>query len=133
MGSPTPATPQSAPFRVQTVHFAFPGSQAIKLREHASTGFVGLSPEWSAAPPRDDLVAYVRASQPAIRVVFRGDHGANGTYAVGADGTPSQVAEQQVALAFDPASGLSQAVDFSLANPLPDQVGLRPWKLDWYA
>jgi hypothetical protein len=133
MSSPTPTATQPAPYQVHTVHFAFPGSQAIRLREHSDNGFVGVVPEWSAGPPRNDLVAYVRASQPVIRVVFRGAPGANGTYAVGADGAPSQVAEQQVSLVFDPASGLSQALDFGLVNPLPDQVGLHHWNLDWYA
>ena len=62
--------------------------------------------EWVAGG-RNELAAYVRATRPEMRVVFRGTPAAAGTYTVGADGTPFQVQERQVTLAFDAGTGLS--------------------------
>ena len=61
---------------------------------------------------RNELAAYVRATRPEMRVVFRGTPAAAGTYTVGADGTPFQVQERQVTLAFDAGTGLSNEVIF---------------------
>jgi hypothetical protein len=116
---------------VYSVHFDFPGGQAIKLREPATNQFIGASPEWVAGG-RNELSAYVRRTRPTLRVVFRGTPAADGTYIVGADGVPFQVAEQQVTLAFDPADGRSSPLVFHAANDLPDQIGLHAAKLDWY-
>jgi hypothetical protein len=121
-----------AGFEVHSIHFDFPGGQAIRLRDPASDDFLGASPEWIANPPREEPVAYVRAIRPHIRVVFRGSSAGNSTHVISADGVPFGVDEQAVALSFDPVSGLSQAVDFRLRVPLPDQIGLHPARLDWY-
>jgi hypothetical protein len=133
MSSPTPAASSlRAPFQVHSIHFDFPGGQAIRLKEHGDNSIVGANPEWVASPSREELVAYVRASRPFIRVIFHGNPGANGTHVVGAGGAPCRVEEQPVALVFDPASGLSQPSDFRLQRPLPDQIGLHAARLDWY-
>jgi hypothetical protein len=82
---------------------------------------------------RNELAAYVRSTRPSLRVVFRATPAANGTYTVGADGTPFQVAEQAVALDFDPVhGGRSAPVVFQTTNDLPDAIGLHAVKLDWY-
>jgi hypothetical protein len=132
MSAPPPTAPAiHAPFEVYSVHFDFPGGQAIKLQEPATNQFVGASPEWVAGG-RNELAAYVRGTRPSLRVVFRSTPAADGTYTVGADGTPFQVAEQAVTLAFDPGHGRSAPVVFQAANDLPDAIGLHPAKLDWY-
>src|SRR5262245_17638094 len=100
-----------APFEVHSVHFDFPGGQAINLREPVTNQFVGASPEWVAGG-RNEFSAYVRCTRPSLRVVFRGTPAADGTYTVGADGTPFQVAEQSATLAFDPANGRSAPLVF---------------------
>ncbi len=119
-------------FEVHSIHFDFPGGQAIKLRDPVSDDFLGAGPEWVANAPREELVAYVRATRPHIRVVFRGGPGGNNTHVIGAQGIPLGVEEQAVSLLFDPVSGLSQAVDFQLQTPLPDRIGLHPVSFSWY-
>ncbi len=132
MSSPTSAAVSTvAPFQVYSVHFDFAGGQAIRLRDPATNQFIGASPEWLAAG-RDELAAYVRATRPEIQVVFRGLPAADGTYTVGADGTPVQVEERQVTLAFNVGTGLSSPVVFRASNSLPDQIGIHSTKLDWY-
>jgi hypothetical protein len=127
-----------APFQVYSVHFDFPGGQAIKLVDPAINQpnpnqpiTLGATPEWVVGG-RDELSAYVRRTRPSLQVVFRATPAANGTHTVGANGTLLQVAEQSVTLAFDPAHSLSAPVDFQAANDLPDQIGLHAAKLDWY-
>jgi len=132
MTSPTLAPPLRAPFEVHSIHFDFPGGQAIRLLEPVNNAIVGAGPEWVSAPPHNELVAYVRASRPHIRVVFRGTPAANGTYSVGTDGNPIQVEESRVALAFDPATGLSNSVDLRMRNRLPNRIGVYQANLNWY-
>src|SRR5438876_201651 len=104
--APQTAPAAHAPFEVYSVHFDYPGGQAIKLREPASNQFVGATPEWVDGR-RNELSAYVRRTRPSLRVVFRGTPSADGPYTVGVDGTPFQMAEQSVTLAFDAAHGRS--------------------------
>ena len=112
MSSPTPtAVAPVAPFEVYSVHFNFLGGRAIKLRDPTTNLIIGMAPEWVVGG-RNELAAYVRATRPEMRVVFRGTPAADGTYMVGADGTPFQVQEQQVTLAFDAGTGLSNALIF---------------------
>ena len=48
MSSPTPtALPPVAPFEVYSVHFDFPGGQAIKLRDPVTDLIIGTTPEFS--------------------------------------------------------------------------------------
>jgi hypothetical protein len=121
-----------APFAVHSIHFAFPGSAAIRLKDPATDEEVGHTPEWCAQPPRDELAAYVRDTRASIQVVFRGDPAADGTYAVGADGFPIQVEERQVNLTFDPAMGLSNSVVLRLRNRVPNRIGLHLTRFDWF-
>ncbi len=125
------AVPQVAAFEVYSVHFDFPGGQAIKLRDPDTDLIIGRIPEWVAGG-RNELAAYVRATRPEMQVVFRGTSAADGTYTVGADGAPFQVQERQVALAFDAVMGLSNPVIFRASVDLPDQIGVHSAKLDWY-
>jgi hypothetical protein len=132
MSSPTPtATPPRAPFQVYSVHFDFPGGQAIRLRDPVTNQLIGATPEWVVAT-RNELAAYVRATRPVIRVVFRATAAADGRYTVGADGTPFQVEERQITLAFNAGTGLSAPEFFQATNDLPDQIGLHPTTLNWY-
>ncbi len=132
MSSPMPnATTPVAPFEVYSVHFDFPGGQAITLRNPVTGLTIGRTPEWVAGG-RNELAAYVRATRPEMRVVFHGTPSADGTYTVGADGTLFQVQERQVTLAFDAGTELSNAVIFRASVGLPDQIGVHPAKLDWY-
>jgi hypothetical protein len=121
-----------APFAVHSIHYCFPSSPAIPLKDPVTDEYLGIMPEWSAVPPRDELAAYVRNTRASIRVVFRGDPAADSTYAVGADGTPVQVEERRVTLAFDPGTGLSHPVEFRMRNRLPNRIGLHPATLNWY-
>jgi hypothetical protein len=129
--TPSDALPPTAPFHVYSVHFDFPGSHAIRLKDPLTDDFIGTSPEWVAAT-RNELAAYVRAARLEMRVVFRGVPGAGATYTVGADGTPFQVVEQQVKLVFDAVTGFSTPVVFGASIDLPDQIGIHPTNLDWY-
>src|SRR5262249_26252033 len=92
---------------------------------------IGATPEWVRGA-RNELAAYVRGTRPDVRVVFRGTPADDGTYTVGADGTPFQVEERTVTLAFDPTPGLSAPQVSRASNGLPDQIGVHPTKLDWY-
>jgi hypothetical protein len=124
MNSPTPTVvPPVAPFEVYSVHFDFPGGQAIKLRDPITDQFIGMTPEWEAGG-RNELAAYVRSTRPELIVVFRGTPGAGGTYTVGADGILFPVQERQVTLAFDVGTGLSNAVILCASVDLPDQIGI---------
>lgn len=127
-----------APFEVYSVHFDFPGGEAINLVDPVTNQpnpnqpiCIGAMPEWVSGE-RNDLSAYVRGTRPSLQVVFRSTPAADGTYTVGADGTPFQLAEQSVTLAFDPANGRSAPVVFHAVHDLPDQIGLHAAKLDWY-
>lgn len=132
MSSPTPTAVHSvAPFEIHSVHFDFPGGQAIKLKDPVTDLIIGRIPEWVAGG-RNELAAYVRGTRPEMRVRFHGTPAENGTYTVGADGTPFQVQEQQVALAFAPGTGLSNSVIFRASADLPNQIGVHQAKLDWY-
>jgi hypothetical protein len=139
MSTPAPsAVPAPAPFEVQSVHFQFQGSQAIRLVDPTTNQpnplqpiTLGVTPEWVRGV-RNALAAYVRGTRPDVRAVFRGMPADNGTYTVGADGTPFQVEERSVTLAFDPVTGLSAPQVFRARNGLPNQVGVHAAKLDWY-
>jgi len=125
------ANPPSAPFKVHSVHFDFPGSQAVKLKDPATDQFVGAAPEWVQGS-RNALAAYVRATRPELRVVFQGPATANGHYVVGATGTLFQIEERAVSLAFDAITGLSSPEAFRADTGVPDQIGLHDAELDWY-
>jgi hypothetical protein len=131
----TPAwtgAPGHAPFEVHSVHFDFPGGEAIKLRDPVSDQFVGANPEWVAAPPRSEPAAYVRDTRASLRVVFRGHPATNGTYSVGAGGAPVQIDERWVDLIFDPATGRSNPVVLPTRNRLPNHIGVHTARLDWH-
>lgn len=55
-----------APFQVHSVHFDFPGGQAIRLRNHATDLVLGLTPEWDTSG-RNELAAYVRGTNETLR------------------------------------------------------------------
>ena len=138
--SPPTAVPAVAPFEVYSVHFDFPGGQAIKLVDPAILQpnpnpilavTIGSAPEW-AANGRNELAAYVRNTRPDVRVVFRGTPGTQGTYTVGAFGTLFQIEERQVTLNFNPADGLSAPEIFRADTPLPDSIGVHDTELEWY-
>src|SRR5947207_1341653 len=119
MSSETPAPqPRVAPFGIHSLHFDFSGGQAIRLRDHTTDSDLGLTPEWGVGG-RNELIAYVRGTIPRVRAVFQGTPAANGSYTIGAEGTHSDLTEQQVSLVFDVATSLSQPVTFSLGDPLP--------------
>src|SRR5438132_12200294 len=132
MSSPTPTTaPSVAPFLVYSVHFNFPGGQAIELRNPATNQPIGAAPEWVFGA-RNETAAYRRGIRVEILVSFRGTTAANGTYTVGADGTPFQIEERQVNLIFDPVTGLCNPEVLRASGDLPDQIGVHAAKLDWY-
>jgi hypothetical protein len=121
----------TAPFGLHSIHFNFPGGQAIELRDPATDQPVAADPEWIVGI-RNETAAYVRGLRPQMRVVFRGTPGTGGTYTIGADGTPFQVEERQVALNFHTVTGLSEPEWFRAKQDLPDQIGMHATKLDWY-
>lgn len=131
MSPATSSSPPSAPFQVESVHFDFPGGRAIHLRDHTNNQPVGAIPEWVRGA-RNELAAYVRATRPNLRVVFRGKPAANGTYTIGADGTPFQIDERNVTLTFNPVTELSGPEVFEARGDLPNMIGLHAIKLDWY-
>jgi hypothetical protein len=139
MTAPAPAS-AAAPFEVYSVHFDFPGGQAIRLVDPAVSQphpnpqmavALGATPEWVTGG-RDELAAYVRKTQPHLRVVFRGTPGTSGTFTVGATGTHFRIEERQVALSFGNADGLSAPEVFQADGPLPDRIGVHDVELQWY-
>ncbi len=125
------ANPPPAPFEVHSVHFNYPGGQAVKLRDPANDQVVGATPEWVRGS-RNAIAAYVRATRPQLRVVFQGTTAANGNYVVGATGTLFQLEERTVSLVFDVVTGLSNPEDFHADVDLPGQIGIHDGVLDWY-
>ena len=117
---------------LRSLHFDFPGGQAVRLKEPVHDNILGASPEWTAVPPISKMVAYTRAAQPQIRIVFQGNPVANGDYIVGATGTPSDVGEERVHLAFDAVTNLSAPVTLRLARPLPNAIGVHHVRFDWW-
>ena len=93
------AEPPVAPFQIYSVHFDFPGGQAINLRDPATDQLIGATPEWLVGA-RNELAAYVRSTRPEIRVIFRATPVADGAYTVGADGLPFQIDERHLTLVF---------------------------------
>src|SRR5262245_4265648 len=121
MSSATSLTLASAPFQVESIHFDFPGGRAINLRDPVSNQLIGSGPEWIRGT-RNELVAYVRGTRPNLRVVFRGNPGANGQYTIGADGAPIQVEERSVLLTFDPTTEVSGPEVFEVRGNLPNVI-----------
>src|SRR5438034_743582 len=73
--SAAPVSP--APFEVYSVHFDFPGGQAVRLVDPAINQpnpnqpvTIGATPEW-VVNVRNELAAYVSGTRPDLRVVFR--------------------------------------------------------------
>jgi hypothetical protein len=132
MSSDTAGQSHVAPFQVQSAHFDFPGGQAIRLRDHSTDSVLGLTPEWEVGR-RNELVAYVRGTSPNVRAIFHSALAAAGSYTIGAEGTHSDLVEQQVDLVFDATTGLSQPVTLSFADPVPDVIGRHQMAFDWYA
>jgi hypothetical protein len=137
MSTPADSKP-CPPFEVYSVHFEFPGGDAIKLVDPATDqpitswpATLGETPEW-VITGRNELAAYVRNTRPRVRVVFRGDPGTQGTFTVGACGTLFRIEERQATLAFTAADGLSAPEIFQADRPLPDSVGLHAVNLEWY-
>jgi hypothetical protein len=124
-------TPAAAPFGLYSIHFNFPGGQAIEMRDPETDLPIGGGPEW-VTQVRNDTAAYVRATIPSLRVLFHGPPAANGAYTIGADGFPFQVAERKVNLTFNPANGWSAPEVFHARTPLPDVIGVHAAKMDWY-
>ncbi|HEX7023437.1 MAG TPA: hypothetical protein VF187_01355 [Gemmatimonadales bacterium] len=117
----------AAPFRIHTIHFAYPGNpEAIPLRDDQTLRFLGTEPEWDANG-RDDPSAFVRGRRATMRVVFacrpRGRRAASGAWRIGAAGTGGPgVAEHRITLSFD-RKGLSAPHEFRLDSRLPDALG----------
>ncbi len=128
----SPSSSQRAPFEVHSIHFSFPGSPAIGLKDPATDDYVSIAPEWTANPPRDEPAAYVRGVRPPLWVVFRGSPAADGTYTIGGAGALVEVDEGSVSLTFDAHSGLSAPIRFQAKSPLPDRIGRHSARFDWY-
>ena len=131
-----------------SVHFRFPGSAAIVLRDVVQDVEIGQTPEWVAgidsfptSEGPDDLgpppAAYVRGSTIAIEVTFlrtvdAQDGGAPAmSLTIGATGSVAGVTEQNVTLTFD-ADGRSNAQRFTLDRVIANDVGQVTLSLDWY-
>jgi hypothetical protein len=127
------ADPRLAPFKLQSIHFDFPGGTAIRLRDPETDEFLGARPEWIAESARNEPAAYVRNSQPEIQVVFRGHESLNGEYKIGASGTPVQIEERTITLGFDPNTGLTAPTPFRLKANLPNRIERLPITLEWYS
>jgi hypothetical protein len=133
--------PAAAPFQIHSIRFNFTGGhpveskdRAILLRDHVTDDFLGANaPEWVTGRLHNEPAAYVRATRPHVRVVFRGSPAADGEYGILADGHALEVAEARVRLTFDPATNLCAPVDLRARNPLPDRIGAYNVALLWYA
>ncbi len=130
--TPAQASAPRPPFEVYSVHFDFPGGQAIHLRDPATDRFVGENPEWVTGLPGRS-VAYVRGMTPRVQVVFRGSPEKNGEYIIWAEEPVCRIGEARITLSFDPSSGLSVPVPFAFSGPLPNRIGIHSFDLEWYA
>jgi hypothetical protein len=125
------ASAPRAPFEIYSIHFDFPGGQAIRLKDPTTDAFVGENPEWETGQPVRP-VAYVRGAMPRVRIVFRGTTASNGEYVIWAEDPLCRIGEVRASLKFDPISGLSTPVFFTFSSPLPDRIGVHNFDLEWY-
>jgi hypothetical protein len=139
-GATMPKPGSGAPVSPFSVHFRFPGSSAIALRDVVRDIEIGVTPEWIAGTDSDadpPIAAFVRGSSIAITVTFlRGldvqDGGAETmTLVIGATGSPAGVIEQTVTLTFD-LNGRSDEHQFTIDGIVSADVGTTTLVLDWY-
>lgn len=122
-------------FKLESLAFAFPGNPgAIPLRDPVSSRFLGDEPEWNAHG-RSVAVAFVRGSHPKVRAVFSRSPGGDAPVRcrIGArcsDGPG--IAECEVTLTFGP-TGVSDAHDLALSEPVIDAIGSLTHEFRWYA
>jgi len=146
--APMPVPGPSGPVTPFSVHFRFPESQAIVLRDVVQDVEIGQTPEWVAGMDSfpsndgpDDLgpppAAYVCGTSITMEVTFLRtldlqDGGAERmTLTIGATGSPAGVTAQNVLLEFDD-DGRSQAVAFEVDREISEEVGVTTLTLDWY-
>ncbi|HEV8598318.1 MAG TPA: hypothetical protein VGQ69_03075 [Gemmatimonadales bacterium] len=126
-----------APFRVQSIAFAFPGNPgAIPLRDLTTLTFLGDQPEWTALGRRVPA-AFAGGSRPGIRVVFASLGAAPAEPAkvwriVARSKLGPGVAEQEVSLLFDQ-TGQTAPVEFQLDAALPEEIGQLALEWSWEA
>lgn len=131
-----------------TVHFKFPNSQAIRLKDVVTDMDIGVTPEWVAGMdsfPTDDgqdsnnnpAAAFVRGVLVTIEVTFlrildlQDGGAATLTLTIGATGTAAGASEQSVKLTFD-VNGRSDPHRFTLDRVVSNDVCATTLTLDWY-
>lgn len=121
-----------APLDVFSVHFDFPGGDAISLRDVALDQHLGDTPEWINGV-RNEFAAFVRGVRPRVRVVLLGPRGTSGNYTIEARGGLLQVNPRAVTLNFDHLNGQSAPVVLETVASLPDRVGIHYADMEWHA
>jgi len=116
--------------RVVRVRFNWgQGSQAIALKDHETDAAVPV-PEWDPGAGHNEPAAYVRGTRLRIQVQFeRTGATTPAALTIGADGGLGGLANHEVAFR---SSGLSDYVEFTAVQGLPDQIGVYELKWDWY-
>lgn len=136
-----------APVSPFSVHFRFPNSEAILLKDVVTDMDIGVTPEWVAGMdsfPTDDgqhsntnPAAFVRRASVAMEVTFlraldlQSGGAATLRLTIGATGSPVGVLEQTVTLDFD-VNGRSQAHLFKLDGVVSNDVCAKTLTLNWY-
>jgi len=130
------------PFRPYAVHFSYPGSGALRMREHVNDTFIGDEAEWIEGE-RSEPAAYVKSARPRVRVVFMRAGGQQGPGRRSGDDSKAReytvsascsfaadlgIAPRKVTIRFNP-SGVSDPVELELVGELPSTVGV--WHLNW--
>ena len=136
--------PAPPPFRPYSVHFAYKGSNALRLVNHKDDTFLGEAPEWVEGSRNKDA-AYVKGAPVTVQVVFILSGGAPDSLGrrqgepnvlegiIGAtcdwDDSYGLVPTSGDPIKFNP-NGKSDPVEFTLkGGHLHDEVG--SWHINW--
>lgn len=122
------------PLEVLSIHFQYPDSAAIPLRDPLSDTLLGGEPEW-IRDRRNVPVAYVRGSQPSIRVTFLVHYDSPDPIEISALGNHGVELQPVSVKQLGGSSGatFSRTLELQFARPLPDRIGLHTLQLRWFA
>jgi hypothetical protein len=129
------------PIELYSVHFQFPGSQALPLVDPVTNEVLGARPEW-IKNARNEPVAYERGSTPEVRVglmtrfLFVPDRFTLYAETLPLDShTPSFSPDRLGPWTIESKRAQFSEVSKTLAFnwPLPDRIGVHTLKLRWFA
>ncbi|MBN1204742.1 MAG: hypothetical protein JXB05_07440 [Myxococcaceae bacterium] len=125
---------ESHPLELLSLHFQYPGSPAIPLRDPETEELLGARPEWIRGK-RSEPAAYVRGTLPVVRATFfvrTSSAQAPPRMRLCILGEQGQLAEVAQFTPAQSTSYVSPPLTLMLAQPLPDRIGRHTLKLNWF-